>query len=1591
MTDLTKVKILGKDTIHISHGLLRNHVAYDLIQNVKSDQTADAKFALITDTNIAPLFLDQFVQSFEDALKQVPAGAGKNTLLTHLIPPGETSKSRETVGAIHDWLASNKCMRDTIVIALGGGVVGDMIGYAAATYMRGVPFIQIPTTLLAMVDSSIGGKTAIDTPHGKNLVGAFWQPQRVYIDLAFLQTLPKREVINGMAEVIKTAVIRDANEFATLEQNADAVAAWLASDRSKPTPDSVALILKRIVHGSARIKAEVVSADEKEGGLRNILNFGHSIGHAMEAILAPQILHGECVSIGMVKEAELSRFLGALDAGAVARLTKCLSSYGLPVSLEDKVVRKRSANRKCPVDDLISIMAVDKKNAGGKKRICLLSDIGKTFEDKATAVADQDIRVILAPAVLLQPHAAVPDHVSCTPPGSKSISNRALVLAALGSGKVRITNLLHSDDTQVMLSALAELGAASFTWEEKGRVLVVDGRGGDLKASEKELYLGNAGTASRFLTTVVALASPSTAKSTILTGNARMKERPIEPLVDALQSNGIAVQYREKHGSLPVNVAALGGFPGGEVNLAATLSSQYVSSLLMCAPYAKSPVTLRLVGGKPISQGYIDMTIAMMADFGVQVQRSKTQPNTYHIPQQGYRNPASYEVESDASSATYPLAIAAITGKTCTIPNIGSASLQGDAKFATDVLGPMGCSVKQSEHSTTVTGPAPGALRPLPEIDMEPMTDAFLTATVLAAVAQPTKTGAITKITGIANQRVKECDRINAMATQLKKFGVSCKECVDGIEVHGRGLEIQGPAQSIYCYDDHRVAMSFAVLSLASPDPVIIEEKDCTAKTWPAFWDALSREFKVSIDGVEPKIPQVNGASQSSHSQDKSIFLIGMRGAGKTTAGRWAGRVLDRPFVDLDEELEQVTGEKIDYFVRTHGWEAFRAKENEVLLKAMREKPDGYIFATGGGVVETPANREALISWKRQGGMVLLISRSISNIIAYLQQDKTRPAWVDDMQSVWLRRKPWYQECSNYQYYGTNLDAYDSRVALETVEREKFSEFVQLTTGRIPGVIESMKKRDRSFFVAITMPHFDRETLPILRKSVIGSDAVELRVDLLVDPNAQVEGVPTLDFIIKQLSFLRAAVSAPILFTIRTRSQGGRFPDQAIEEARELYRTAIRMACELVDLEMSWPDDLLQELTENKCASRIVASHHSWQGMSWSDGSWMPYYNRALQYGDVIKLVGMARTQLDNDELEGFRRWAIRTNPSTPMIAINMGQTGRLSRIRNAFLTPVSHPALPFKAAPGQLSVREICQALTLIGDILPKDFYLFGKPISHSRSPALQNTLFDAAGLPHQYRLHETDQVQDLKQLIRAPDFGGASVTIPLKQDVPDLLDELDPTAQMLGAVNTIVPVPHPHSGAIRLVGYNTDWLGVAIALKNADCPPALGDAAALVIGSGGTSRAAIHALHSMEFSPIYLVGRTPANVHAIAASFPAHYPLRILASHADAAAVPAPPIAAVGTIPGDRPIDPAIEELLQDLFARAPAPRPRGPARDQVLLEMAYKPVVTPLMALARRFGWRGVPGLEPLTGQGVAQFELWMGRKAEFEVARRAVMGG
>jgi shikimate kinase / 3-dehydroquinate synthase len=303
------------------------------------------KVAIVTNTTVAPLYL---------ARVAAPLRAAGREVVEIVLPDGEEHKHWATLNLVFDALLANKCDRKTTVVALGGGVIGDMAGFAAATYMRGVRFVQVPTTLLAQVDSSVGGKTGINHPLGKNMIGAFYQPRAVLADVATLDTLAPRELSAGLAEVIKHGAILDAAFFSWIEQH---IGQLVARD-----PQALAHAIAR----SCEIKAEVVRQDERESGLRAVLNFGHTFGHAIESGLGyGNWLHGEAVGCGMVMAADLSQHMGLIDGAAVERVRALVKAAGLPVVAPDLGAER-----------WIELMEVDKKNEGGTIKFILLKPLG---------------------------------------------------------------------------------------------------------------------------------------------------------------------------------------------------------------------------------------------------------------------------------------------------------------------------------------------------------------------------------------------------------------------------------------------------------------------------------------------------------------------------------------------------------------------------------------------------------------------------------------------------------------------------------------------------------------------------------------------------------------------------------------------------------------------------------------------------------------------------------------------------------------------------------------------------------------------------------------------------------------------------------------------------------------------------------------------------------------------------------------------------------------------------------------------------------------------------------------------------------------
>jgi 3-dehydroquinate synthase len=331
------------------------------------------RFALVTDDAVAPLHAGRALAAL------APHAPAEPLLVT--VPPGEAHKTRETWAAVTDRLLDAGCGRDTTVVALGGGVVGDLAGFVAATFLRGVPVVQVPTTLLAMVDASVGGKTGVDTRHGKNLVGAFHPPAAVLLDPALLATLPAPDLAAGAAEALKHGAIADAAYFAEVAALLPALARGGAAAAGDER-------LRSLVQQSVRIKAAVVAEDPRERGRRKTLNFGHTVGHAVESAGGYALRHGEAVAVGMVAEALLAERLGVAEGGTAERLRAACAAGGLPTALPDGLAP----------DTVLAATRGDKKARAGRVAYALPTRVGAMADAGghwAIAADDADVLAVL--------------------------------------------------------------------------------------------------------------------------------------------------------------------------------------------------------------------------------------------------------------------------------------------------------------------------------------------------------------------------------------------------------------------------------------------------------------------------------------------------------------------------------------------------------------------------------------------------------------------------------------------------------------------------------------------------------------------------------------------------------------------------------------------------------------------------------------------------------------------------------------------------------------------------------------------------------------------------------------------------------------------------------------------------------------------------------------------------------------------------------------------------------------------------------------------------------------------------------------------
>jgi len=664
-----------------------------------------------------------------------------------------------------------------------------------------------------------------------------------------------------------------------------------------------------------------------------------------------------------------------------------------------------------------------------------------------------------------------------------------------------------------------------------------------------------------------------------------------------------------------------------------------------------------------------------------------------------------------------------------------------------------------------------------------------------------------------------------------------------------------------------------------------------------------------------------------------SVVLIGMRGAGKTSLGEAAAKLSGWRFVDLDQWFEKTSGQKISQLVAEKGMAAFRQAELETLQKALKEYPTKTVLACGGGIVETPAALAALEEWFP----VVHICKPIQDCEKALAADPNRMKLPEPLQVLWDRRTPLYQRACDFEF---NLRLGEQDWTAAGVD---FSTFLQRATGVSP----SPRYDEDSFFLSLTFPDVSKalSLLPIIGRGV---DALELRVDLLESQD--------IEFVKDQIATLRRATTLPIVYTLRSKAQGGAFSGTAAQ-AVQLLTVGLQSTCEFVDVEADLDKSLLVPLLKKRRSSLIIGSHH--------DMARMPPFKECEEMlksclldgvADIAKLVvGTSKPE----DCFALQQAAARLDVNVPFILINAGEMGKMSRLLNRIFTPVNHPALPFTAAPGQMSAESIMESRKTFGYCEPKTWYIFGSPVGGSPSPTIHNAVFTTNLAPHKYERYDSPDALAAVAVLKSPTCGGGSVTIPLKEMLPPHMAHLSEAAKAIGAINTVTN----HGGILH--GDNTDWLGIKRQferkLKSTSKGSGSEPRTALILGAGGTARAACYALKAMGCSPVLIYNRTESRAEQLAKEFGVEVCKSILAD--DLLALARLDLV-MGTVPG------AGEMTLPESVLTKFKP---------ICFDAAYRPRDTALLRSAAASNCPTIEGVEMLFEQGCAQCQIWTRRSA------------
>ena len=745
------------------------------------------KYLIITDSGVP--------EKYADAVFASLSGTGAQAC-KYVFPQGEKNKNIRTLEKILSFLAESGFTRSDGIVAVGGGVVGDISGLAAALYMRGIKYAQIPTTLLAAIDSSVGGKTAVDTPAGKNLIGAFNQPSVVVCDVDTFSTLSKENLLSGMGEGVKYGVL-EGGRLWDIVRNAeyDSEKKCLISHINGTFS---CFDLVEFVSLCVEAKARVVEKDERESDLRKILNLGHSVGHAVEKLSRYKIPHGICVAKGLVKIAEA--FPDHTDKKIADELKRIFNDLGI-----DHTCRYSA-------EKLISAMRADKKTTGDGISAVVIGGIGSPII-KNVSYGEMQTRLS---GVVRVCNSSLSGEINAVP--GKSHANRTLICSALSSEPTKIDGIRDSDDIKAMISCLRSIGARIEKKRDKTKVTPVN------RTEWAHLFCGESGSALRFLLPVAG----GLGIEAKFEGKGNLPHRPIDDLLDQMRSHGV---FTEKLGENNLPLKTSGKMRGGDFEIDGGVSSQYITGLLLAAPVMDEDVNI-IIKGELKSKEYVDITVSVMRDFGVSVER--TERGFFVAGGQKYVSPGEISVEGDYSSAAFML-VAGVLGGNVGIYGLNENSVQGDRKEI-DVLKRMGGNIKFEKGACIAQKSQLSGI----SFNAENIIDAVPALSIACAFARGES-----RISGVERLRIKESDRLQAVIDMINSLGGKAK--YEGGEIIIEGKKTL-PGGVVDGRGDHRIVMAAVVAGALCTGGAVVSSPDAVKKSYPDFYTDFKRIGGVILD-----------------------------------------------------------------------------------------------------------------------------------------------------------------------------------------------------------------------------------------------------------------------------------------------------------------------------------------------------------------------------------------------------------------------------------------------------------------------------------------------------------------------------------------------------------------------------------------------------------------------------------------------------------------------------------------------------------------------------------------------------------------------